>query len=74
MGMLIDGEWHTDNPDSLADGGGFKRKEVTYRNRVTADGSPGPAARAGSRRSRVDIISTSRTRAPGRIGRWCSAR
>ncbi|MGR3321877.1 MAG: glutathione S-transferase family protein [Pseudooceanicola sp.] len=47
MGQLIDGEWKTESLEKLAEGGEFKRKESSFRNWVTADGSAGPSGEGG---------------------------
>ena len=47
MGLLIDGEWHDQWPDTAATGGRFQRKESAFRDWVTADGSPGPSGTGG---------------------------
>lgn len=46
MGMLIDGEWHSEPPD-LGGSGEFVRQTSTFRYQVTADGSSGFKAQAG---------------------------
>jgi len=43
MGLLVDGEWHTDWYDTKSTGGKFVRKASSFRNWITADGSPGPS-------------------------------
>jgi len=43
MGLLVDGEWHTDWYDTKSTGGKFVRKAPSFRNWITADGSPGPS-------------------------------
>jgi glutathionyl-hydroquinone reductase len=47
MGLLIDGEWHDRWYDTKSSGGRFKRQQSSYRNWVTADGSPGPSGKGG---------------------------
>jgi len=42
MGVLVDGQWRQQGYDS-SDDGSFKRQESSFRNWVTADGSPGPS-------------------------------
>lgn len=49
MGLLREGTWHTDWYDTNATGGKFKRSESSYRNWITADGSPGPTGTGGYR-------------------------
>jgi putative glutathione S-transferase len=59
MGLLVDGEWHDVWYDTKASKGRFVRSESQFRNWVTPDGSPSPAA----------TIYTSPTPAHGRIAR-----
>ncbi|MFN3722488.1 MAG: glutathione S-transferase family protein, partial [Paracoccaceae bacterium] len=47
MGQLIDGVWHDEWYDTKSTGGSFERKESTFRNWVTADGSAGPSGKGG---------------------------
>ncbi|VVE42330.1 glutathionyl-hydroquinone reductase YqjG [Pandoraea morbifera] len=47
MGLLIDGEWHTDWYDTRATGGRFERRPATFRHWVTSDGAPGPSGDGG---------------------------
>ena len=47
MGMLVDGTWHENNGGFASDDGEFRRKESSYRNWITADGSPGPSGEGG---------------------------
>ncbi len=47
MGLLIDGEWHDTWYDTKSTSGRFKRQESSFRNWVTADGSPGPTGEGG---------------------------
>ncbi|MGF1501322.1 MAG: glutathione S-transferase family protein [Paracoccaceae bacterium] len=47
MGLLIDGEWHDTWYDTQSTGGKFVRQASTFRNWVTADGSPGPSGEGG---------------------------
>ena len=47
MGLLIDGEWHDTWYETKSTGGKFQRQQSTYRNWVTADGSPGPSGEGG---------------------------
>jgi putative glutathione S-transferase len=47
MGQLIDGQWHDVWYDTKSTGGAFKRKDATFRNWITADGSAGPSGEAG---------------------------
>ncbi len=47
MGLLIDGEWHDRWYDTKETGGRFERQRSSYRNWVTADGSPGPSGEGG---------------------------
>jgi putative glutathione S-transferase len=43
MGQLIDGEWHQDGVVSKTKAGRFIRKDASFRNWITADGSAGPS-------------------------------
>ena len=63
MGQLIDGTWEKQSLASLSEGGEFERKESSFRNWVTADGSAGSPPKAGA------TTSMSPTPAPGRIAR-----
>ncbi len=47
MGLLVDGEWHTDGYKQDKHGGRFEREASKFRNWVTADGSPGPSGEGG---------------------------
>ncbi|MDO8883764.1 glutathione S-transferase family protein, partial [Pseudotabrizicola sp.] len=47
MGQLVDGVWHDEWYDTDATGGAFERKESSFRNWVTADGSAGPTGVGG---------------------------
>ena len=47
MGQLIDGKWHDTWYDTASTGGQFVRKTTTFRNWITADGSPGPSGTGG---------------------------
>ncbi len=47
MGQLIDGKWHEESLEALSEGGAFERKESSFRNWITADGSPGPSGEGG---------------------------
>ena len=47
MGLLVDGEWHTDWYDTDKTGGRFERSKSQFRNWITADGSPGPTGEGG---------------------------
>lgn len=51
MGLLIDGVWNDQWYDTSTSGGEFKRKEASFRNWVTADGSAGPSGASGFRAS-----------------------
>ena len=43
MGLLIEGQWHNDWYDTKSSNGKFVRKDSSFRNWVTADGSAGPS-------------------------------
>lgn len=47
MGMLVDGVWKDVWYDTKSTGGQFKRKDSSFRNWVTADGTPGPTGIGG---------------------------
>lgn len=47
MGLLVDGKWSKDWYDTASTGGAFVRKAASFRNWITADGSPGPSGAGG---------------------------
>jgi len=47
MGLLVDGEWHDRWYDTASTGGRFQRQDSSFRNWVTADGSPGQTGVGG---------------------------
>lgn len=47
MGLLVEGQWHTDWYDTKSNGGKFVRKDSSFRNWVTADGEAGPSGEGG---------------------------
>ena len=47
MGKLVDGVWKDIWYDTTANKGQFKRKDASFRNWVTRDGSAGPSGQAG---------------------------
>jgi putative glutathione S-transferase len=47
MGLLVDGVWQDKWYETEADQGRFKRAASSFRNWVTADGSPGPSGEGG---------------------------
>ena len=47
MGMLVDGTWQDKWYDTKKSGGKFERSEASFRNWITADGSPGPSGEGG---------------------------
>ncbi|MGU3664368.1 glutathione S-transferase family protein [Methylobacterium sp. A49B] len=49
MGLLVDGVWRDQWYDTASTGGRFERKASSFRNWVTADGSPGPSGEGGFR-------------------------
>ena len=69
MGLLVDGEWHTDWYDTKSTKGRFVRKDASFRNWVTSDGSPGPSGEGGSKRRPGAITCTFPWPAPGHIAR-----
>lgn len=49
MGLLVDGIWNTDWYDTKSSDGKFIRKDASFRNWITADGSAGPSGVSGFR-------------------------
>ena len=47
MGLLVNGHWQDKWYDTKSSGGRFERKDSSFRNWVTADGSSGPSGVAG---------------------------
>ncbi len=47
MGLLVDGKWVDQWYDTKKTGGKFERKESSFRNWITADGSAGPSGVGG---------------------------
>ena len=47
MGQLVDGFWQDQWYDTESSGGAFRRENASFRNWVTADGSPGPSGKGG---------------------------
>jgi len=47
MGLLVDGQWHTDWYDTKSTGGKFVRNEAQCRHWITPDGQPGPTGEGG---------------------------
>ncbi|TQV89369.1 glutathione S-transferase family protein [Aliikangiella coralliicola] len=47
MGLLVDGKWQDQWYDTKSNDGKFVRKESSFRNYVTSDGSAGPTGEAG---------------------------
>lgn len=47
MGLLVDGKWRTDGYDTRSTGGKFERKESSFLNWVTKDGSAGSSGISG---------------------------
>lgn len=47
MGQLVDGVWHDTWYDTKSSGGKFVRKDASFRNWITTDGSAGPTGAAG---------------------------
>ncbi len=52
MGLLIDGKWHDQWYETAENDGRFVRKEASFRNWVTKDGSPGPSGCGGFKAER----------------------
>lgn len=49
MGIMIDGQWHVDEPQTKASDGRYQRATSPLRNWITQDGAPGPSGRGGYR-------------------------
>jgi putative glutathione S-transferase len=49
MGLLVEGVWREEAYDTKSTGGRFVRKETSFRNWITVDGSPGPSGLGGFR-------------------------
>ena len=47
MGMLVEGQWHSDTTGLVDDDGALQRPESVFRNWITADGAPGPTGDGG---------------------------
>jgi len=47
MGLLVDGVWKDQGYDTKSTGGRFVRKDASFRNWITADGSAGPSGTGG---------------------------
>ncbi len=47
MGLLVEGKWQNEWYDTESSGGRFERKEPSFRNWVTKDGSAGKSGKAG---------------------------
>jgi putative glutathione S-transferase len=47
MGLLVEGKWSKDWYDTTSTGGAFVRQAASFRNWITADGSPGPSGGGG---------------------------
>jgi len=47
VGLLIDGVWNDKWYDTKTTGGKFVRKDATFRNWITSDGSAGPSGKSG---------------------------
>ena len=47
MGLLVEGQWHTDWYDTESTNGRFVRKASSFRNWITRDGSAGPSGVGG---------------------------
>ena len=47
MGLLVEGQWHTDWYDTRSTNGRFVRKAPSFRNWITRDGSAGPSGVGG---------------------------
>ncbi|MCC4297563.1 glutathione S-transferase family protein [Aurantimonas coralicida] len=47
MGLLVDGQWQDKWYDTKSTGGSFQRSTTSFRDWITADGSPGPDGQTG---------------------------
>lgn len=47
MGLLVEGQWHTDWYDTKSTGGKFVRQDAQFRHWVTPSGEPGPSGAGG---------------------------
>ncbi|MCE2027799.1 glutathione S-transferase family protein [Sessilibacter corallicola] len=47
MGLLVDGQWQDKWYDTTKSGGAFVRERASFRNWITADGTPGPTGDGG---------------------------
>ena len=47
VGLLIDGQWMQEKPDSRNEKGRYQRRDAVFRNWVTANGAPGPSGSGG---------------------------
>ena len=47
VGLLIDGQWTQEQPDSRNEKGRYQRRDAVFRNWVTANGAPGPSGSGG---------------------------
>lgn len=47
MGLLVNGQWHTNWYDTKANDGQFVRSVAAFRHWVTSDGQPGPSGEGG---------------------------
>ena len=52
MGIMISGVWKDTETHEIQEDGRFVRKESSFRNWITADGSPGPTGKGGFRAER----------------------
>ena len=66
MGMLVNGEWQDAGYETSLTGGHFERRPTTFRNWVTADGSPGPTGSGDFVAERGRYHCMSAWRVPGR--------
>ena len=67
MGLLVEGAWRDAWYATKSSGGRFVRKDSSFRNWITADGSAGPTGSDGLKPAA--IISTSVSPVPGRTAR-----
>ena len=68
MGVMIEGVWHAGEPKRTGKDGKFSRPETSFRNWITADGSPGPTGTGGFKAEAGVITFMSATHVRGRTG------
>ena len=69
MGLLVEDAWRDAWYATKSSGGRFVRKDSSFRNWITADGSAGPTGSDGFKTEAGAIISTLVSPVPGRTAR-----